>query len=142
MTRAKVKAEKSVHEETLALHIRADKLLEPVREYRFHPIRQWRFDFAWPELKLAVEVEGGTWSNGRHTRGSGFEEDCEKYSQAMVLGWNVYRCTGDMVKSGAAINTIKVLIDLSEAKTEEARTEKAVAIVNSMYGGGKKKQSA
>jgi len=77
-------------------------LPEPQRQYRFHPKRKWVFDFAWPPVKLAVEIEGGTWSNGRHTRGSGFEGDCEKYNTAALDGWLVLRFTGGMVHSGAA----------------------------------------
>ena len=63
------------------------------REYRFHPARRWRFDFALPELKLAIECDGGGWSNGRHTRGKGFIEDCKKLSEAALLGWRVIRVT-------------------------------------------------
>jgi len=82
-------------------------------EYRFHPTRRWRFDFAWPELKLAVEVDGGTWTYGRHSRPLGIEQDCEKYGEAQLLGWTVYRCTGSMVKTGKAFATIKKLIELA-----------------------------
>lgn len=77
--------------------------LRPVREYRFHPKRKWRFDAAFPELKLAIELEGGVWTRGRHTRGSGFTADCEKYNHAAVMGWRVLRFTGAMVKSGQAL---------------------------------------
>lgn len=73
------------------------------REYRYHPKRRWRFDFAWTERMVAVEIEGGTWSGGRHVRGAGFAKDCEKYNEAARLGWQVYRFTGDMVRSGEAI---------------------------------------
>jgi len=66
-------------------------------EHRFHPTRRWRFDFAWPSKKIAVEIEGGTWTGGRHTRGAGFQKDCEKYNAAAVLGWTVLRFTaGDL----------------------------------------------
>lgn len=51
---------------------------------------------------LAVELEGGTWANGRHTRGSGYAEDCDKYNQAALLGWRVLRFTASSVNSGAA----------------------------------------
>jgi very-short-patch-repair endonuclease len=71
-------------------------------EYRFHPERRWRFDFAWPSKKIAVEIEGGTWSGGRHTTGAGFEKDCEKYNAAVMLEWRVLRFTGKQVKSGEA----------------------------------------
>ena len=101
---------KSELEETLAWQIRALKLPEPMREHRFHPQRRWRFDFCWPDIMLACEVEGGTHSGGRHTRGLGFEQDCEKYGEAMLLGWSVYRCTGGLVKSGKAVKMLGKLI--------------------------------
>jgi hypothetical protein len=71
-------------------------------EYRFEPTRKWRFDFAWPELMIAAEVEGGTWQTSRHTNPIGFERDCEKYNRASQLGWRVFRFTGDMVRDGRA----------------------------------------
>ena len=74
-------------------------------------LKDWRFDFAWPLLKFAVEVEGGIYVGGRHNRGAGFEADCIKYGEAMKLGWTVYRCTGGMIKSGQALHVIEVLID-------------------------------
>ena len=65
----------------------------PVRELRFSPTRKWRFDLAWPAYMLAVEVEGGGYVEGRHGRGSGIEDDCEKISEAVALGWSVMRIT-------------------------------------------------
>lgn len=62
-----------------------------VEEHRFHPTRKWRFDFAWPSHQVAVEVEGGAFSGGRHTRGMGFVADCEKYNAAVLAGWLVLR---------------------------------------------------
>lgn len=94
---------KSAIEETFAMHVRASKLPPPVREYRFHAERRWRFDFCWPDRKVAVECEGATWTNGRHTRGSGYAKDLEKYNAAQMLGWKVFRCTADMVKRGIAL---------------------------------------
>lgn len=61
------------------------------REYRFHHERGWRLDAAQVDCKVAIELEGGVWSNGRHTRGKGFIEDCRKYNQANLLGWHVFR---------------------------------------------------
>lgn len=86
------------------------KLPAPVREYRFHDIRKWRFDFAWPEYKVALECEGGTWSRGRHTRGAGYQGDLEKYNQAAVLGWTVLRYTPGMMESMLAELAV-VLVD-------------------------------
>jgi len=62
-----------------------------VREHRFHPERRWRFDFADVQNKIAVEIDGGAFSGGRHTRGGGFVADCEKINAAIVLGWRVFR---------------------------------------------------
>lgn len=73
----------------------------PVPEYKFHPTRKWLFDFAWPEQKVALEIEGGAWTGGRHTRGKGYESDCAKYSEAAVLGWKVLRVTTGMLERGA-----------------------------------------
>ncbi|WP_244875256.1 endonuclease domain-containing protein [Vibrio litoralis] len=104
---SKAKPSRSALEVEMINHIRALKLPMPVEEFRFHPERKWRFDFAYPNHKVAIEVEGGTWSGGRHTRGSGYEKDCEKYNAASLLGWSVYRFTSTMIKRGEAINTIE-----------------------------------
>ncbi len=100
----------SAAEEQLALQIRAVCLPEPVREYRFHDVRKWRLDFAWPDYRFAVEVEGGGWVGGRHTRGAGFEADMVKYQTAMLDGWTVYRCSPGLVKSGDAVKTIETML--------------------------------
>jgi very-short-patch-repair endonuclease len=97
-------------ETTLAFHIKVAKLPAPECEYRFHPSRKWRFDFAWPEQKLAAECEGGTWTNGRHTRGVGFENDCIKYNQATINGWRVLRFTKGMIDSGTALDMVELAL--------------------------------
>jgi len=93
--------------------------IEVEREHKFHPTRQWRFDFAIPEKMLAIEVEGitfygknknGSMKLGRHQTGKGIEGDLEKYDEAMRLGWNVYRCSQSMVKKGIALQTIEILL--------------------------------
>lgn len=93
---------KSTIEAVFALHCKAHGL-RPESEFEFHPTRRWRFDFAFPDRKVAVECEGAVWTNGRHTRGSGFIADMEKYNAAAALGWFVFRFDGDAVKSGEAI---------------------------------------
>lgn len=67
--------------------------LSPEREFRFDLVRMWRFDFAWPKHGVAVELEGGIFASGRHTRGMGFVQDCEKYNAAVRQGWRVLRYT-------------------------------------------------
>lgn len=97
----------SLPELHLAQEIKWLKLPTPDREYRFHTERRWRFDFAWPLVLLAVEVEGGSWVNGAHTRGKHFEADCEKYNEALCLGWRVLRVTPAQITSGEAIRWIE-----------------------------------
>lgn len=60
-------------------------------QYRFHPKRRWLFDFAFPEDKVAIEIEGGIFVRGRHVSPSGFVKDCEKYNAATSMGWRVLR---------------------------------------------------
>ena len=97
-------------EDTLEWLIAFSGLPSPAREYRFHPKRRWRFDFAWPLYKVAVEIDGGIYSRGRHVRGSGFERDAEKGNTAVLAGWRVLHFTPRMVKSGNAVKQIETLI--------------------------------
>lgn len=98
-------------EETIAWQMKAAKLPEPEREFRFHPKRRWRCDFAWPSKRVALEVEGGHWSGGRHVRGSGFESDCEKYNALAILGWAVLRVTGKMINDGSALKAVECALN-------------------------------
>lgn len=66
-------------------------------EFRFHPPRRWRADFAHEAARVLIEIEGGVWSGGRHTRGAGFEKDAEKLNQATLDGWAVFRLTPGMI---------------------------------------------
>ena len=88
---AKLQAETKLHLHGLPAY---------VTEHRFHTTRRWRFDYAWPEIKLAVEVHGGTYTNGRHTRGGGFTVDREKMNEAAIYGWTVLEVTSAQVRSG------------------------------------------
>lgn len=72
-------------------------------EYKFHPTRKFRFDYAFPHAKIALEIEGGVWIGGRHTSGAGFTKDMEKYNEAGLLGWKIFRVTPQQVKNGQAI---------------------------------------
>lgn len=78
----------------------------PEAEYRFHPVRRWRFDYAWPDCLVALEVEGGAFTGGRHTRGAGYVKDLEKYSEAAALGWRVVRCTPKQLQTGAICDVL------------------------------------
>lgn len=104
--RSRVDERDPEYAEQLAALLRLAKLPAPVAEHRFHPDRKWAFDLAYPDARLAVEVEGGSWAGGRHTRGRGFQEDCRKYNAAVLAGWRLVRVTGAMVESGEAVATI------------------------------------
>ena len=101
-------------EELLLWHIKAVELPIPEREVRWHPTRKWRSDFVWEDEKVIVEVEGATYAQGRHTRGSGFEKDAEKYNTATLMGYSVYRFTRNMVESGDAISTLEKVFERRE----------------------------
>jgi hypothetical protein len=89
---------------------RTDLRVECVKEYKFHPTRRWRFDYAIPEHKIALEVEGGVWTGGRHTSPKGFLGDIEKYNTATLMGWRVFRTTPDELYKLSTINLIKAAI--------------------------------
>jgi hypothetical protein len=110
----------SALEETLLWQLKAAKIPAPEREVRVTNGRRWRFDFAWPALMVAAEVEGGVWTRGRHLRGRGFEADCFKYGEAAILGWRVIRVTSSMIRGGEALDLIARALD---AARREAGTE-------------------
>lgn len=95
----------SAGEAAFALHCRVEKL-DPEPEYRFHPERKWRFDFAFPAQMIAIEIEG----RGRHQSFGGFVKDAEKYNAAAKLGWRVLRYTPQMVMRGDAINDVMEIL--------------------------------
>ena len=77
------------------------------REYRFDPERRWRADFAHPESRTLIEIEGGTWGYGRHNRAQGYAADCEKYNAAQLAGWTVFRLTTEMVD----VRNVETILD-------------------------------
>lgn len=88
-------------EDSFALWVRQADLPAPQREFRFYPPRRWRFDFAWPDNLVAVEIEGVVYDEGgRHQRVAGFLADAEKYEAAVRLGWLVYRVPGPWIAEG------------------------------------------
>lgn len=94
----------------LEFQLRASGIDDYERELLLVPGRRFRSDFVWPDDRLVVEVEGGTWSRGRHTRGSGFHRDCEKYNALTLLGWRVLRFDSQMVNDGTALGVIETAL--------------------------------
>lgn len=86
-----------------------------VTEHRFHPVRDWRFDVAWPEQKVAVELHGGTWSRGRHVRPTGIQGDCHKLNSAVIRGWRVLVYTSDDLSKRPA-DVVREVCELLGAK--------------------------
>ena len=97
-------------ESRLILSLRAARLPMPVAEFKFHPTRRWRADLAYPDKMILIECEGGSWSGGRHVTGQGFEDDCQKYAEAAVLGYRVLRFTGKQIRAGYATDCIRRMV--------------------------------
>lgn len=83
-------------------------------------LADWRFDRAHLPAKVAIELEGGVFSNGRHTRGAGFAEDCRKYNAATADGWAVFRFTADMLRDDPITNLTPVM-DVIRYRDEDWR---------------------
>lgn len=97
-------------EESLATQIYSFELPTPMRQYRMpeYPKRLWRFDFAFIEQRLLIDVQGGIWVDHLgHSSGSGISKDCEKYNAATLAGYRLLLVTGNMIKDGTALNIIE-----------------------------------
>lgn len=105
-TQTRIPLPLSEGEETLARDLVALKIPFK-RGQRFTADRKWEFDFTIGDCMIAVEVEGGVHSKGRHTRGAGYEADCKKYNAAALAGWTVLRYSTSMVTSGIASTEIE-----------------------------------
>jgi hypothetical protein len=105
---AKVKRGKFNRELFVAMCV-GHGLPTPIFEHEFHDTREWKFDVCWPHLAIpiALEIDGGAWTQGRHTRGKGFIEDQHKRNEAVLMGYRVFHCTPDDVKSGAVFALLK-----------------------------------
>ena len=85
-------------------------------EVKFHPDRKWRADFMvrpgdpfsskWSPAIL-IEIDGGTWSLGRHNRPSSIAKEYEKGAAAAILGYRVIHCTTEQVNDGTCLSWIR-----------------------------------
>jgi very-short-patch-repair endonuclease len=91
-----------------------DPAFPMVREHRFHPVRRWRFDAAWPDerLKVACELDGAVHAGGRHTRGKGFEADAEKRNAAQTMGWVVLVYTAKDLTKTRGPETVRAVLQV------------------------------
>src|SRR3990167_5184772 len=91
----------------LVLLCRAHRLPAPQAEYRFLAHRRFRFDWAWPDRLLAVEQNGGVWTGGRHTRGTGYLRDLEKLNLAQLEGWTVLQFSPEQIRTAELLPLLK-----------------------------------
>lgn len=92
---------------------------ELTREETLLKPRRWRVDFLHAESRSVFEVEGGTFSNGRHNRGEGYSGDCDKYNQLTLAGYRVFRLTAPMIRQ-------EILQELIEFTQRRSLPEKRV----------------
>ena len=78
--------------EIVKAYFREHGIPQPVFEHRFHPVRKWRLDLAWPDQKLCVEVQGGIFIQGRHSRGAAMLKEWDKLNTLAIMGWRVLYC--------------------------------------------------
>jgi very-short-patch-repair endonuclease len=105
----------------LSAHLRELGLGDFARELTFSAERRWRFDYAIERLKIAIEIEGGLFTGGRHTRGLGFQDDCDKYNAAAALGWRVFRFSVEDVLKGRDIPVMTAALAQKHAVELSAR---------------------
>lgn len=96
--------------------LREHGLPEPVAEFRFHPSRRWRWDLAFVAQKLAIEVDGGIFVQGKHVRGVGKEKDFEKQNEGAALGWRIIRCTPRKLCTMATVDVVRRALACGERR--------------------------
>ena len=89
-------------------------LPKPTFELRFHPVRRWRFDLAWEDQKVALEVQGGIWTNGRHSRGAAMLKEWEKLNTAAGMGWRILYCQPSDLLMSETILAIREALDYKD----------------------------
>lgn len=99
------------HPEIVAEYFAQCGVAEPVFEHRFHDVRKWRFDVAWPESKVALEVQGGIFVQGRHSRGAALLKEWEKLNTAACLGWRILYCQPKDLLTKQTVEIIKTALE-------------------------------
>lgn len=107
------RAAKQAKERTFDSLCEAHGLPVPVQEYRFAEPRKWRFDYLWDGW-LALEVQGGLFTAGRHVQGAALLEEHEKLNEAVIRGYSVLFCTPADIKTGAAFALVKRALEAKE----------------------------
>jgi hypothetical protein len=130
-TRTRINPLSSLEEE-FYITVRAVNLPAAVREYKFHPKRNWRFDFAWPQWKVAAELQGGLGMGGRHTRGASLVLEYDKLNEAQVLGWKVFLFAWAHIENLDILRLLEAVLrtaPLHTAEYEKPTVENQAALV-------------
>lgn len=109
--RALAAAKKAQQERDFLAHLTALRVPAPTPEFLFHPSRKWRLDYAWPDAKLGLEVEGGVWTGGKHGRGSGIVKDMEKANGLALCGWRLLRVTPSALPTHATAQLVRAALE-------------------------------
>jgi hypothetical protein len=108
--------ERNLQDLKFRAYCKAVGIPDPNAEVQFHSTRRWRFDYAWPQYRVALEIEGGVFTGGRHTSGAGFVKDAEKYNYAACMGWAIIRCMPRTLCTGDTMAFIKQAIQVQIPK--------------------------
>ena len=104
------KIKNTLRDKTFLQLCKVHGLKEPEREFKFHPKRRWRFDFAFPLEKIAIEVQGGIFmKKSGHNSGIGILQDYEKYNNAVISGWRVLQINSPDLNKVETMEMIKKL---------------------------------
>lgn len=104
---------KSALELLMLAQIRDAHLPEPEREYRATEGRRWRWDLAFVDQRLLIDIQGGQRQYGRHNRPAGYQNDCDKANRATLAGWRCLHFTGEQVNDGTAIQVLREALNES-----------------------------
>jgi hypothetical protein len=99
-----------------AAYFRTAGLPVVVPEYRFHPTRRWRFDFAWPFEQVALEVQGGIFVRGRHSRGAALLAEWVKLNTAATMGWRILYCQPRDLLTEQTVSLLRAALQSQVAK--------------------------
>ena len=114
-TKSKKTRQKQPKYDAFCLLLRQHLGVEVVAEHRFHSTRMWRFDYAIPSHRIAIEIDGGVWIEGRHNRPKGYIADLDKFNNAAALGWRVLKFTPQQQFTMKALRLIKEALEWQNA---------------------------
>ena len=110
LPKSKKTRQKQPKYDAFCLLLRQHLGIEVVAEHRFHPTRMWRFDYAIPSHRIAIEIDGGVWIEGRHNRPKGYIADLDKFNNAAALGWRVLKFTPQQQFTTKALRLIQASV--------------------------------